>query len=155
MSSFGQWYEDKRAEESGSSSQSWMPAGQDLLPLFNVSAESINMPSMSWESMKSSMEAQMPQKVMGMGYQQRFKVSPAAFEAWNPTMRQPESPVPCHLSRYFVRFCFYRHYSLPLPSLWGCLPWPCGHRNLLFLSQWAASCLCSPLRFSRDRRNTS
>ncbi|GKY92582.1 hypothetical protein MPSEU_000228300 [Mayamaea pseudoterrestris] len=72
-SSFGQWYDDKRAEESGTpSSSSWFPSTEDVLPLFNVSTESI--PTISWDGMKSSMEAQMPQKVMGMGYQQRFKV---------------------------------------------------------------------------------
>jgi hypothetical protein len=76
-SSFGQWYEDKRADEAGapSSSSSWFSTStDDLLPLFVINTESMTMPSISWDGMKSSMEAQMPQKVMGMGYQQRFKV---------------------------------------------------------------------------------
>jgi len=29
---------------------------------------------MSWSNFKSSLEAQMPQRVMGMNYQERFKV---------------------------------------------------------------------------------
>jgi hypothetical protein len=76
MSSFGQWYEDKQAGQSGatSSSSSWLPSSDDVLPLFNVGTDSLSIPNISWDSMKSNMEAQMPQKVMGMGYQQRFKV---------------------------------------------------------------------------------
>lgn len=42
-----------------------------MLPLFN----SESMQSLSWGNMKASMEAQMPKKIMGMGYQQRFQVS--------------------------------------------------------------------------------
>jgi hypothetical protein len=73
MSSFGQWYDDRRAEESGESSgSSWFPSGADqMLPLF----DSESMQSLSWSNMKASMEAQMPKKVMGMGYQQRFQAS--------------------------------------------------------------------------------
>jgi len=32
-------------------------------------------PDLGWSSMKSNLEAQMPQKVLGMNYQQRFKVN--------------------------------------------------------------------------------
>ena len=73
MSSFGQWYDDRRAEESGESSGSnWFPSGADqMLPLF----DSESMQSLSWSNMKASMEAQMPKKIMGMGYQQRFQAS--------------------------------------------------------------------------------
>jgi hypothetical protein len=76
---FGQWYEDKKAAENGggdcsSSSSSSFDFGADqILPLFQT--ESImSMGTSSWNSMKESMEATMPKKVMGMGYQQRFKV---------------------------------------------------------------------------------
>jgi len=72
-SGFGQWYEEKKAEENGpqqeASSSSWFGGDSDqVLPLFNTE-------SLSWSSMKQSMESQMPKKVLGMGYQQRFKVS--------------------------------------------------------------------------------
>jgi len=70
-SNFGQWYEDQqRAEDGGTeSSSSWFSSSAESLPLF-LSSE--NMPSFA--SMRQSMEAQMPKKIMGMGYQQRFKV---------------------------------------------------------------------------------
>jgi hypothetical protein len=71
MSSFGKWYEEQKAEESGdaSSSSSWFETEQ-MLPLFNT--EGIQ--NFSFDSMKQSMEAQLPKKILGMGYQQRFKV---------------------------------------------------------------------------------
>jgi len=73
-SSFGSWYDEQRAAENGDadpSSSSWFSIDSDqVLPLFN----SENLPGFSFESMKQSMEAQMPKKIMGMGYQQRFKV---------------------------------------------------------------------------------
>lgn len=75
MSSFGQWYEEKKAEENGESPRSsWFSSsdagGGDMLPFFS----SESMQNMSWANMKASMESQMPKKIMGMGYQQRFKV---------------------------------------------------------------------------------
>jgi CTP:molybdopterin cytidylyltransferase MocA len=69
MSSFGKWYEEKKNEELGDSSagsSSWFETEQ-LLPLFNTD-------TISWNSMKASMEKQMPGTIMGMGYQQRFQV---------------------------------------------------------------------------------
>jgi len=78
-SSFGKWYDERKAEESGennlqgggSSSGNWFGGDSDqLLPLFNT--ESLQ--SLSWSNMKASMEAQMPKKIMGMGYQERFQV---------------------------------------------------------------------------------
>lgn len=67
-SGFGQWYEEKKAEESGDSqrSSSWFNT-DEVLPLFTTE-------TISWSGMKESMESQMPKKIMGMGYQQRFKV---------------------------------------------------------------------------------
>ena len=77
-SSFGSWYDEKRESENGdagssSNSSSWFSMGIDseqVLPLFN--SESLQ--GFSFDSMKQSMESQMPKKIMGMGYQQRFKV---------------------------------------------------------------------------------
>ena len=65
---FGQWYEQTNGgtTEAGSS---WFDT-ESLLPMYSTEG----MPSFSWDSMKASMEAQMPKKIMGMGYQQRFKV---------------------------------------------------------------------------------
>jgi hypothetical protein len=71
MSSFGKWYEEKKAEDTADDqSGSWFGDSDQLLPLFN--SESLQ--SLSWGNMKSSMEAQMPKQIMGMGYQQRFQV---------------------------------------------------------------------------------
>jgi len=72
-SSFGSWYEDQKEAENGdtSSNSSWFSIDtEQALPLFN--SESLQ--GFSIDSMKTSMEAQMPQKILGMGYQQRFKV---------------------------------------------------------------------------------
>jgi Got1/Sft2-like family len=71
--SFGKWYEEKKAEENsggdeGAASSSWFDT--ESLPLFSTET----MQSMSWSNMKASMEAQMPRQILGMGYQQRFKV---------------------------------------------------------------------------------
>jgi hypothetical protein len=83
-SSFGNWYDQQRAAENGeagtgtdgSSSNSMMSwfgiesGGTESLPLFNTES----MQGFTFDSMKQSMEAQMPKKILGMGYQQRFKV---------------------------------------------------------------------------------
>ena len=83
MSSFGKWdstssqsslnftgifsSESNSEEENDSNSNSNM-----TLPLFNTS---ISMPTeINFSSIKSNLEAQMPQQVLGMSYQQRFKV---------------------------------------------------------------------------------
>lgn len=72
-SSFGSWYdEQKAAENEGSSNSSWFSIdSEQALPLFN----SENLPGFSLESMRETMEASMPKKILGMGYQQRFKVN--------------------------------------------------------------------------------
>jgi hypothetical protein len=73
MSSFGKWYDEQKVEESGdasTSSSSWFDTEQ-MLPLFNTGE---GMQNFSFDGMKQSMEAQMPKKILGMGYQQRFKV---------------------------------------------------------------------------------
>jgi hypothetical protein len=74
-SAFGSWYDEQKASENGDtaggSSSSWFSVdSEQMLPLFNTE----NLQGLSFDSMKQSMEAQMPKKIMGMGYQQRFKV---------------------------------------------------------------------------------
>ena len=72
---FGQWYEEKKqddAPEGGGSSWFGNFSAPDLeaLPLFNNES----MQNFSFANMKQAMEAQMPKKIMGMNYQQRFQV---------------------------------------------------------------------------------
>lgn len=71
-SSFGSWYDEQKAAENGDAgNSSWLSIDtEEVLPLFNAE----NMQGFSFDSMKQSMEAQMPKKILGMGYQQRFKV---------------------------------------------------------------------------------
>jgi hypothetical protein len=76
-SSFGSWYEQQQRAENGggevesTTSSSWFSIdSEQVLPLFN----SDSLQGFSFENMRQSMEAQMPKKVLGMGYQQRFKV---------------------------------------------------------------------------------
>ena len=84
-SSFGSWYDQQRAAENGGegggtdgssdSMMSWFGIeSTDTLPLFN-STEGGAMQGYSFDGMKQAMEAQMPKKILGMGYQQRFKAS--------------------------------------------------------------------------------
>lgn len=71
---FGQWYEEKKQEDGPGEGSSWFGNfGADMgdtLPLFNSEA----MQNFSFANMKSAMEASMPKKILGMGYQQRFQV---------------------------------------------------------------------------------
>ncbi|KAL7581547.1 hypothetical protein ACA910_022111 [Epithemia clementina (nom. ined.)] len=76
---FGQWYEEKKAQEEGGSQSgalSWMgldgSSSEMMLPLFHIDPATLE--SFSWTNMKASMEAQMPKQILGMGYQQRFQV---------------------------------------------------------------------------------
>lgn len=99
MTSFGKWYEEKKAEENSDASasnaggsSSWFGNDQTtMLPLFNSDA----MQSMSWSNMKASMEAQMPKKILGMGYQQRFKVGtpPYRKKRGAPTTPNPSTQI--------------------------------------------------------------
>lgn len=90
MSSFGKWYDDqKRPPSSGggvgdsmglgslfSSSTTTNNAGGDSDGGDVESQSLLDSTSLSANlaSMRSSLESQMPQKIMGMGYQQRFQV---------------------------------------------------------------------------------
>jgi hypothetical protein len=73
MSSFGQWYEEQKTQENApAASSSWFGGtgenGEQVLPLFGDTSQ------YSLGNFRSSMEAQMPQKILGMNYQQRFRV---------------------------------------------------------------------------------
>mmetsp|Transcript_31747 Transcript_31747/g.37026 ORF Transcript_31747/g.37026 Transcript_31747/m.37026 type:complete len:245 (+) Transcript_31747:130-864(+) len=91
MSSFGKWYDEQKSDSpsSASNTSSFNITGifssdstnnddnpenmsSMTLPLFNTP---ISVPTdISFSSIKSNLEAQMPQQVLGMSYQQRFKV---------------------------------------------------------------------------------
>ena len=87
-SSFGRWYEEKKNDDEGDSSSStsnnnWFGGGisglnalgiDDTLPLFNTDTISNNLQNFSYANMKASMEQQMPKKILGLNYQQRFQV---------------------------------------------------------------------------------
>ena len=70
--SFGKWYEEQKVSEGGgASSNSWfgdLTSGEQFLPLYE------GMQPISFQSLRETMEAQMPKKIMGMNYQQRFQV---------------------------------------------------------------------------------
>lgn len=71
MSGFGDW---GRAQGEGGGGSNWfgveMPDmnTDQLLPLYE------GMPNMSIQNIRETMESQMPRKILGMNYQQRFKV---------------------------------------------------------------------------------
>jgi Got1/Sft2-like family len=104
-SSFGSWYEQQQAAENGDaapSSSSWFSLDtEQMLPLFN--SESLQ--GFSFESMKQSMEAQMPKKILGMGYQQRFKVriGISASFGFASSISHPKSFIPS--TAFFQVFC--------------------------------------------------
>jgi hypothetical protein len=79
---FGQWYEEKKQEDGPEGGSSWFGGFSDMesLPLFN----SETMQSFSFSSMTQAMEAQMPKKILGMGYQQRFQVGRRkGYRSWH------------------------------------------------------------------------
>uniref|UniRef100_A0A7R9ZII6 Vesicle transport protein n=1 Tax=Craspedostauros australis TaxID=1486917 RepID=A0A7R9ZII6_9STRA len=69
---FGQWYNEQKTDDAAASSNSssWFDIEQQGFPTFSTEG----MPQFSFEGMKQTMEAQMPKKILGMGYQQRFQV---------------------------------------------------------------------------------
>ncbi len=68
-SSFGTWYENVKNEEEGDSADSGFGM---TLPLFTTPS---GIPAdFGWNNLKAGLEAQMPQQILGMNYQQRFKV---------------------------------------------------------------------------------
>ena len=66
MSSFGDWYDKQKQDQAASSNDGGDVESQSFLP--------DSMSGLSLSSMRSSLEAQMPQQIMGMNYQQRFQV---------------------------------------------------------------------------------
>lgn len=87
MSGFGQWYEEQKAAENGtasSGSSSWFDT--EALPLFNTEGLQGSLQGFSFDSMKQSMEASMPKKILGMGYQQRFKVRILDYQHIHPSV---------------------------------------------------------------------
>jgi len=128
-SSFGQWYENQRAgggSEGGSTGSNLFASIQalgdteNLLPMFNTEA----MQNMSFSSMKATMEAQMPQQIMGMGYQQRFKVNSEQKNSLgcNVLIMIFDEHVPDSLVvfRSFALYCSYPLCSLLLLFLSAC-----------------------------------
>mmetsp|Transcript_28709 Transcript_28709/g.40586 ORF Transcript_28709/g.40586 Transcript_28709/m.40586 type:complete len:170 (+) Transcript_28709:172-681(+) len=73
--SFGKWYDEQKTQENGENgnTSSWFGnmSLEEGLPLFAV-PPGVEMPT--FQGMKASLEAQLPQNVMGMNYQQRFQV---------------------------------------------------------------------------------
>jgi len=70
MSSFGSWYENVKNDGRGATDIE----GGMALPLFSEFAPP-NLPAdFGWNNFKSALESQMPQQILGMNYQQRFKV---------------------------------------------------------------------------------
>lgn len=85
--SFGQWYEEQKQSEDATSSSSSGGGGfeflnifssdedgGDTLPLFATTNPDGTPGAGGFAGIKASLEAQLPQKVMGMNYQQRFRM---------------------------------------------------------------------------------
>lgn len=69
--SFGQWYEEQKNPKTERDEES------SFLPLFLSSSGASNhiLPlDLNWSSFRTNLESQMPQSILGMNYQQRFKV---------------------------------------------------------------------------------
>jgi hypothetical protein len=74
-SSFGPWYDTQKSGDNGDSDSGGLMSGwlsTESLPLFDPTAITTELPTFA--GMKASLEAQLPQKVLGMNYQQRFQV---------------------------------------------------------------------------------
>lgn len=83
--SFGKWYEEKKNDDSettdtassGGGGSSWLFNIEDSMQLLpTLHSDSLpNVQNFTLANMKASMEQQMPKKILGLNYQQRFKVS--------------------------------------------------------------------------------
>uniref|UniRef100_A0A7R9ZKV2 Vesicle transport protein n=1 Tax=Craspedostauros australis TaxID=1486917 RepID=A0A7R9ZKV2_9STRA len=101
---FGQWYNEQKTDDAAASSNSssWFDIEQQGFPTFSTEG----MPQFSFEGMKQTMEAQMPKKILGMGYQQRFQVFCAMlllsvlFFALAFFVGLPTSELPCCVLLY-------------------------------------------------------
>ena len=75
MSGFGNWnYEQNNAGGNGGGDLEVGGGGGETASFLGASGMPAMPEGMSWSNFKSSLEAQMPQRVMGMNYQERFKV---------------------------------------------------------------------------------
>lgn len=81
--SFGKWYDEQKAGEAGEGGGSSLFGNlgiemnlnsDQLLPLYE------GMQPVNFQNIRAGMEAQMPKKVLGMGYQQRFKVNTVQWD---------------------------------------------------------------------------
>mmetsp|Transcript_33241 Transcript_33241/g.67062 ORF Transcript_33241/g.67062 Transcript_33241/m.67062 type:complete len:99 (+) Transcript_33241:79-375(+) len=74
---FGSWNYDQKQQDGGdleSGGGGGDNGGSETSSFLGASGVAIP-EGMSWSNFKSSLESQMPQRVMGMNYQERFKVS--------------------------------------------------------------------------------
>jgi hypothetical protein len=70
--SFGKWYSETKA---GDSDDNDNPEDHGMiLPLFHTDRFTLPSGASAWRNLKSALENQMPQQVLGMNYQQRFQV---------------------------------------------------------------------------------
>lgn len=122
--SFGQWYDEQKAGESGESGSSWFGAEQ-MLPLFDTES----MQNFSFANMKSAMEAQMPKKIMGMGYQQRFQVRYECHSFELLSAKTNALSMAAFLRRFSVVCSFYQVSFSLWHSLSGFRQWRCIHTN--------------------------
>ena len=81
MSSFGQWHADQKQQQqptqSNSMNLSSLFSSNSTAPASSVEGDIESqslLENFSLSSMRSSLEAQLPQKIMGMNYQQRFQI---------------------------------------------------------------------------------
>ncbi|KAL3805877.1 hypothetical protein HJC23_007838 [Cyclotella cryptica] len=81
--SFGKWYDDQKQQQQQPPPPAAAPSNSmSLSSLFSPSTSAEEgdiesqslLESFSLSSMRSSLEAQLPQKIMGMNYQQRFQI---------------------------------------------------------------------------------
>ena len=73
-SGFGNWNYDQKGGNGGGNDLESGGGGGETTSFLGASGIPAMPEGMSWSNFKSSLEAQMPQKVMGMNYQERFKV---------------------------------------------------------------------------------
>jgi hypothetical protein len=70
--SFGQWYSESKSPDTADGDQA--DNGMTLPLFFNTDRLSLPSGTSAWRNMKTALENQMPQQILGMNYQQRFQV---------------------------------------------------------------------------------
>ena len=81
-SGFGNWNYDQKGGNGGGGDLESGGGGGETASFLGASGMPAMPEGMSWSNFKSSLEAQMPQKVMGMNYQERFKVRNSMLPVW-------------------------------------------------------------------------